>query len=124
MTNSPAEAELRRRFAALRDHDLALVPAFGVTLARAAARTAPARPALVWRLAWVGSGLAAVLLGLGLLRSAQWQGEFGAALQLAWRVPTDALLTPAYDPARGPSWDSLPTTALGRPSFSRYQENP
>jgi hypothetical protein len=124
MTSDPADADLRMRFAALRRHDDTLVPAFDTTLARAAARTSPARPRLTRHHAWVASCLAAVLLGLWLMPGPRTtQDELGPDMQLAWRAPTDGLLADGVGPLRGLSWNSLPTAALGRSTFSHYQED-
>jgi hypothetical protein len=125
MTNDAADDALRARFAALRSHDDAFVPAFEATLARAAARAAPAQPRLRWQQAWVGGGLAAALLGLWLAQGPRTtRDEPIPAVQLAWQSPTDGLMADAHDPSPVPSWNGLPTTNLGRSSFSHYQEFP
>ena len=70
-----------------------------------------------------GAALAAVLLALFWAHPLHAPVEPDPAAPLSWRAPTDGLLTPAPAQATDLAWDSLPTTALGRPSFSRYAED-
>ena len=123
MKSDPADEELRARFRALRSHDEGLAPPFGATLARDGARPAKPRPQPPWHYLGAGGALAAVLLVLRPAPQLPTQTEPDPATSLSWRAPTDGLLTPAPAQATDLAWDSLPTTALGRPSFSRYAED-
>lgn len=122
MTSDPTDVDLKAKFTALRSHDGALTPPFDATLARARARPATSRLQTHWpRMGAVGL-LAAVLVSVWMARQAPTQIETGQGPQLAWRAPTDGLLTPAPLQAQSLAWDSLPTTALGRPSFNHDPE--
>lgn len=93
--NDSGERELREGFDRLRREDAAGVPSFRATLARAARRRAgrpSARLRLVAGAITVAAVLAALVLGVGLLRA---PGSRGVRVELAatrWRGPTDFLL--------------------------------
>lgn len=118
------DADLRVRFAALREHDETQLAPFKATLARAATRALPYRCRLFWRRAWAGTAVTVALLGLWLIPNPWTQPlEPGVGDQAAQRVPTDGLLAVAYGSSQGLAWNALPTTALGEPAISRYKED-
>jgi len=123
MKNDPADVGLQAKFSALRRHDEAFAPPFAALLSRAWPRPAMARLQPAWRYLVAGGALAAVLLELFRAHPLHTQAEPDPSTPLSWRAPTDGLLNPAPVQANALAWDSLPTTALGRPSFSRYAED-
>lgn len=89
MTHEPDDADLRARFAALREEDAASVPAFRLP----GRRGTPARAALRWAAA--GSLAAAVLATLwfaGTGKDARTERFSAYMTTTAWRGPTDFLL--------------------------------
>lgn len=123
MKHDPADADLHARFSALRKHDEALAPPFTATLARTRPQPPKPRPQPAWRYGVAAGALAAVLLTWFQAPAPHPQAEPDPALPLAWPVPTDGLLNRGSAQADALAWGSLPTTALGQPSFSRYPED-
>jgi hypothetical protein len=123
VTRDPADPDLRPLFRALRDQDFARVPALENILARAAAQ-APRTRQVPMR-GWAGvSGVAVVAIGIWLILSPRPVPSDLDSLALpGWRTPTDSLLADAGDPSQRPSWATLPTAGLGRPSLNRSREN-
>lgn len=119
-----AEPELLARFRALRDHDFEAAPEFDVLLAPAAAHPRPARRRAVPMPAWAaGLGVLAVPIAVWLIPSPRPTASDLDALALpGWRTPTDSLLADAAIPLQRASWTTLPTAALGQPSFTHSPE--
>jgi hypothetical protein len=117
MKNDP-DADLRERFQALRESDLAAAPAFEIVLSRAPARTLRGG----WGLAWTG-GCALMVAAAGLFLMLQRPAaEIDAVALSAWQSPTDFLLADANYSVQRLSSASSPTSGLGQPSFNSEQE--
>lgn len=124
MTIDPIDSDLQARFRALREQDLAAPPDMESLLARTVARAAPARaPVVPMPAGAAGLGVAVVALVLWLMPGPRPATPDAVALASpGWRMPTDSLLADAGDPLHLTAWTSLPTAALGRPSFNRSPE--
>ncbi len=127
MTMAPAESadpDLRARFAALRERELAAAPEFEVVLARATARAMPSRRRAVPRPGWAAAlGVAALALAVWLVPTPRPTTSAPDSLALpGWRTSTDSLLADAANPLQRPSWTTLPTATLGQSFFPSSPE--
>ena len=124
MTIDPADQVLQRQFAALREHELAIAPEFEAIWARALERARRPKPMSVPAPAWVAAAVVAALAVPAwlVLRTPPAPATVASFALPAWQTPTDSLLANAEDPLQPPSWATLPTAALGQPSFNRSLE--
>jgi hypothetical protein len=124
MTIDPADDDLQRQFAALREHELAAAPEFEAMWARAAVRARHAKPTSVPAPAWVAAAVVAALAISGWLvvRTPPVPTTLASIALPGWQTPTDSLLANADDPLPQPSWSTLPTASLGPSSFNRPLE--
>jgi len=120
MTSDP-DADLREHFREMRTHDRAAAPEFDGLLARVPARASRGVPGFAWAAGGVALVAAVVLV---VVLHSQPAATDGAEIALpAWHSPTDFLLASADDSLHRLSWQTLPTSRIGEPSFNRYLEN-
>lgn len=124
MTTDPIDDDLQARFRVLREHDLGTAPDLERLLARVASPAVRTRSSMRPMPAWAaGLGVAAIACGLWLMPGPHRATPNAVALAMpGWRMPTDTLLADAGNPLNPAGWTSLPTAALGRPSFNRLPE--
>ena len=113
------DADLRGRFAGLRDHDHASAPSFGSVLAR---RAVPRRS---WSSVAAGAAALAIVSFVAVRAWSPKDTAAGAAAPLPpWPTQTDSLLAGAGADALHDGWLRSPTSRLGSTSSNYSLEKP